>query len=98
MLNTISVDLENAISEVNQAREYYFFAKFQSESAWDIYQKFVDEHPYWKNPNASDEEVENYRAKCKEFSEWASFVELELKDAWLQLDKAKTLLLKLQED
>lgn len=98
MLQTLSLDLQNAIDEVNDAREYYQFSKFQSEAAWDVYQNFVDDHPYWNNPNASDKEVEDYRNKCKELSEWAYFVELEFKEAWLRLDKAKTNLLKLQED
>ena len=98
MLSIISLDLQNAIVEVNDAREHYYYSKFQSEAAWDVYQNFVDEHPYWKNPNAPDKEVEDYRNKCKELSEWAYFVELEFKDAWHRLDKAKANLLKLQEE
>lgn len=98
MLQTLSLETKNVINEVNDAREYYFFAKFQSESAWKTYQHFIDEDPRWINPNARDEEIEKYRNQCNEYLAWANFYELELKEAWHRLDKAKTKLLELQED
>ena len=98
MLQTISLEIQNAINEVSDARNYYHFTKFQSESAWDLYQTFIDQDPRWKNPNATSEEVEEYRAQCNEYLAWANIYELEFKEAWHHLDKAKTKLLQLDED
>lgn len=98
MLQTLSLEIQNAINEVNEAREFYYFAKFQSETAWNDYSNYVDQDPRWENPNLNDAEMENHRNKCSELLAWAEIYEKEVKDAWHQLDKAKANLLKLQEE
>ena len=98
MLIKISVDLQDVIQEVNDARDHYYYSKFESEAAWNDYSLFIDEDPRWENSNPTDAEMEAYRNKCSELLAWAEIAEKEWKEAWHRLDKAKTQLLKLQED
>ena len=97
MLNTISLDLQNAIHEVNDAREHYYYTKFENEAAWNDYSNHVDQDPRWENPDPTDAEMEAYRNRLSELLVWAEIAEKEWKDAWHRLDKAKANLLKLQE-
>lgn len=97
MLNTTSLDLQNAIQEVNDAREHYYYTKFESEAAWNEYSNYVDQDPRWEKPNPSDAEMEAYRNQLSELFAWAEIAEKEWKDAWHRLDIAKANYLKLQE-
>jgi len=93
-----NVKIQEAIREVEINHAYYEQAKIKSAAAWQFFQNFIDEDPRYEDPDASEEELQNYRDYLNEYQTYAWIYEQDMFAAHQHLDAAKNRLLALYDE